>query len=190
MDTLVIDKQAKANGLQLGDRIKMLRIAQKRTLQEVADSCDLSKSMISKIENNRTIPSVAAMVKIAKTLGTNVSDLLEHNANTAAILTPLQQAIDNLTVTDKGYAIFPYASGFHEKKMQPFLFTAKKGEVVPHRLSHEGEEFIFIIDGEMLMTVGESVYTLTKGDSLYFNSLQKHGIEPISNSVTYLDIFI
>ena len=48
------------NTFKIGDRIRVMRITQKRTLQEIADSCDLSKSMISKIENNRTVPSVAA----------------------------------------------------------------------------------------------------------------------------------
>jgi quercetin dioxygenase-like cupin family protein len=70
------------------------------------------------------------------------------------------------------------------------LFVAKKGEVIPHKLSHEGEEFIHIISGEMKMKVGEIEYFLKEGDSLYFNSLQKHGIMPVSDEVTYLDIFV
>jgi quercetin dioxygenase-like cupin family protein len=74
--------------------------------------------------------------------------------------------------------------------MQPFLFVAKKGEVVPHQLSHEGEEFIYIIRGEMKMQVGEIEYHLKEGDSLYFDALQKHGIMPVSEIVTYLDVFV
>jgi transcriptional regulator with XRE-family HTH domain len=182
--------QVKENFFYIGDRIKSLRKNQKRTLQEIADGSELSKSMISKIENNRTVPSVAALVKIAKSLGTNISSLLENDQWEKAILTTRQEAHQNLTFTEKGYSIFPYASNFHEKKMQPFLFTAKKGEVVPHQLSHEGEEFIFIIAGEMRMKVGEIEYILKPGDSLYFNSLQKHGIIPISDEVSYLDIFV
>jgi quercetin dioxygenase-like cupin family protein len=61
---------------------------------------------------------------------------------------------------------------------------------MPHELSHEGEEFIYIIRGEMKMQVGEIEYCLKEGDSLYFNSLQKHGIMPVSDEVTYLDIFV
>jgi quercetin dioxygenase-like cupin family protein len=74
--------------------------------------------------------------------------------------------------------------------MQPMLFVARKGEVKPHLLQHEGEEFIYIISGEMKMTVGEIDYHLKTGDSLYFNCLQKHGIMPISDEVHYLDIFV
>lgn len=180
----------KLNHLRIGDRIRMLRLNQKRTLQEIADASELSRSMISKIETNKTVPSVAALVKVAKALATNISNLLEHDAFLNAIITTRQKAGDNLTSTDKGYLIYPYASEYHEKKMQPFLFVAKKGEVKQHELSHEGEEFIYIISGQMKMQVGEVEYLLKTGDSLYFNSTQKHGIMPVSNEVTYLDIFV
>lgn len=180
----------KKNKLDIGDRIRILRVNQKRTLQEIADASDLSRSMISKIENNKTVPSVATLVKIAKTLGTNISNLLEHDGWLNAILTTKLSAEESLTPTDKGYSIYPYGSEYHEKKMQPFLFVARKGKVKPHELSHEGEEFIYIIRGQMKMQVGEVEYLLKEGDSLYFNSLQKHGIMPVSEEVAYLDIFV
>ena len=188
-DTIISGSQIH-NTFKIGDRIRVMRITQKRTLQEIADSCDLSKSMISKIENNRTVPSVAALVKLAKALGTSISNLLEHDGWEKAIVTSRKQAEKSMTLTEKGYSFFPYASEFHEKNMQPFLFTAKKGEVQPHQVSHEGEEFIYVLEGEMEMQVGETTFTLKTGDSLYFNSLQKHGMQPVSKEVVYLDIFV
>ncbi|WP_207535347.1 helix-turn-helix domain-containing protein [Desertivirga arenae] len=182
--------ESAAETLEVGDRIRILRITQKRTLQEVADSCGLSKSMISKIENNRTLPSVATLVKIAQTLGTNISNLMERDGWSKAIVTTRQEAEEKFVTTEKGYSIFPYASAFHGKKMQPFLFEAIKGKVIPHQLSHEGEEFVFIVEGSMRMQVAETEYILKTGDSLYFNSLQKHGIIPISDKVIYIDIFV
>lgn len=176
--------------MDIGSRIKILRINQKRTIQEVADASGISKSMISKIENNVTVPSVATLVKIAKALGTDISSLLEENGWLDAIRTAKQTTEENLTQTDKGYHIYPFASEYHNKKMQPFLFVARKGEVKPHQLSHDGEEFIYVIKGEMTMKVGETEYRLAEGDSLYFNSLKKHGISPVSDEVVYLDIFV
>lgn len=178
------------NNLGVGERIRILRTSQNRTLQEVADSCGLSKSMISKIENDKTVPSVATLVKIAQTLGTNISHLLEHNGWDKAIKTTRKEAEEKLVRTEKGYMIFPFASEFHEKKMQPFLFVARKGEVIPHLLSHEGEEFVFVVEGSMKMQVADTEYILKTGDSLYFNAMQKHGIIPISEQVTYIDIFV
>ena len=188
-DTIISGSQIH-DTFKIGDRIRAMRITQKRTLQEIADSCDLSKSMISKIENNRTVPSVAALVKLAKALGTSISNLLEHDGWEKAIVTSRKQAEKSMTLTEKGYSFFPYASEYHEKNMQPFLFTAKKGKVQPHQVSHEGEEFIYVLEGEMEMQVGETTFTLKTGDSLYFNSLQKHGMQPVSKEVVYLDIFV
>ena len=188
MDEVLIEE--KINKLNIGDRIKMLRITQKRTMQEIAEASDLSKSMISKIENNKAVPSVAALVKIAKSLGTTISSLLEHDGWVNAMITTRNEAMESLTTTDKGYSIYPYASEYHEKKMQPFLFVAKKDEVVPHEVSHEGEEFIYVIKGQMKMQVGDVSYKLNAGDSLYFNSVLKHGIMPVSDEVVYLDIFV
>lgn len=186
-DSLVKEK---TNKLNIGERIKMLRISQKRTVFEIAEASELSKSMISKIENNKAIPSVAALVKIAQALGTNISSILEQDGWVNAIITTYKKAQENLTSTDKGYSIYPYASEYHEKKMQPFLFVAKKGEVTSHELSHEGEEFIYIIKGKMKMQVGDVEYLLSTGDSLYFNSVLKHGVMPVSDEVIYLDIFV
>ena len=174
----------------IGDRIRILRVSQKRTLQEFADLCGLSKSMISKIENNKTMPSVATLVKIAHNLGSTISSLMENDGWAKAIVTSRADAENKLVPTEKGYAIFPYASEYHEKKMQPFLFVAKKGKVKPHLLSHEGEEFIYVIEGEMKMQIGDTEYILKSGDSIYFNTIQKHGILPISDVVTYLDMFV
>ncbi|MXN90454.1 helix-turn-helix domain-containing protein [Flavobacterium sp. Sd200] len=190
LDNNTIPNDNEINNLGVGERIRILRTAQNRTLQEVADSCGLSKSMISKVENNKAVPSVAALVKIAQTLGTNISQLLEQDGWDKAIVTTRKEAENKLVKTEKGYMIFPYASEFHEKKMQPFLFVARKGEVIPHQLSHEGEEFVYVIEGSMKMQVAETEYILKTGDSLYFNAMQKHGILPISESVTYLDIFV
>ncbi|WP_243739198.1 helix-turn-helix domain-containing protein [Flavobacterium sp. 245] len=178
------------NDIEVGTRIKLLRTSQKRTLQEIADSCGLSKSMISKIENNKAVPSVAALVKIASILGTSISGLLEQESWDKTIVTSYKTAMDKLIKTEKGYHIFPYASAYHNKKMQPFLFVARKGEVIPHQLSHEGEEFVFVIEGNMKMQVGDTEYVLKAGDSLYFNALHKHGITPLSDEVTYIDIFV
>ncbi len=183
------EKIITANNLEVGTRIKLLRINQKRTLQEIADNCGLSKSMISKIENDKTIPSVASLVKIAATLGTSISGLLEQESWDKIIVTSQKTAMEKLIKTEKGYMIFPYASEYHDKKMQPFLFVAQKGEVIPHQLAHEGEEFVFVIEGSMKMQVGETKYILKSGDSLYFNAMHKHGIIPITDKVIYIDIF-
>jgi len=177
------------NALQIGSRIRNLRLIQKRTLQEIANACELSKSMVSKIETNAVVPSVATLVKIAKALGTNVSVLMEDNDSQSSVMTSIENALANITQTDRGYHIFPYAAQFKDKKMQVFLFVANKGEVKEHHLTHEGDEFIYVLEGEMKLQVGNLEYTLKQGDSVYFSAMEQHGVMPVSESVKYLNVF-
>lgn len=175
---------------KIGHRIKSIRMLQKRTIQDLANGSDLSKSMISKIENNKTIPSIAALIKIASSLGVSVSDILEAEETLSAEFTAASDFKKNITRTDKGYHIFPFASKYHHKKMQPFLIKAKRGEVKEHQLTHEGEEFIYVISGVLRFKVSGTTYELEEGDSLYFNALEYHGMQPASEEVVYLDIFV
>ncbi|WP_405380337.1 helix-turn-helix domain-containing protein [Maribacter sp. LLG6340-A2] len=174
----------------IGLHIKQLRISQKRTVQDLADQSELSKSMISKIENNKALPSIAALVKIASALGVKVSDLMEANATISSEMTLAKEVQGNLSQTKKGYMIFPFAPNVRNKKMQPFIFTAVKGEVKRHSLTHDGEEFLYVLEGSLKIKVGDVEYLLNVGDSLYFNSLEPHGIMPESDYVMYLDIFV
>lgn len=174
----------------IGIRIRNLRLSQRRTIQEIATVCGLSKSMVSKIETNAVIPSVATLVKIAKALGINVSVLMEENGDASSVLVTAQQAFGGIIQTEKGYHIYPYASEYKDKKMQPFLFVARKGEVTEHRLTHEGEEYIHVLEGELKLQVGNVEYTLRQNDSVYFTAMEPHGIMPISDEVKYLNIFV
>lgn len=174
----------------VGFNIRKFRISQKRTIQDLADQSDLSKSMISKIENNKALPSIAAIVKIATALRIKVSDLMEDSAGTNTEFTIEDEVNSNLKKTSKGYNIFPFAQKVHHKKMQPFIFTAVKGEVKRHSLMHDGEEFIYVLKGSLKIKVGRVEYLLHSGDSIYFNSLEPHGIIPESDFVKYLDIFV
>jgi Predicted transcriptional regulators len=174
----------------IGIRIRNLRLSQRRTIQEIADVCGLSKSMVSKIETGAVIPSVATLVKIAKALGTNVSVLMEENEEQSTVMISAQKAFEGILQTEKGYHIYPYASEYKDKKMQPFLFVARKSEVKEHLLTHEGEEFIHILEGELKLQVGNIVYTLKQNDSVYFNAMESHGIIPVTDEVKYLNIFV
>lgn len=176
--------------LKIGLTLRTMRLQQNRTIQEIANSCGLSKSMVSKIETDKVFPSIAALTKLAKSLGTNVSTLLEENGKSLHVFIPANKAEENMIKTEKGYSIYPYASGYKEKMMQPFLFIAKKGEVKGHHVSHEGEEFIYVLEGEMKFQVGDIEYLFRKGDCLYFNALKTHQVVPISDIVKYIDIFV
>lgn len=177
-------------GRTIGRRIRRLRLQQGRTQDDLAGTCGFTKSMLCKIETGAVYPPVATLVKIAAALGTTLAALMEDGGQVAAVHIPAARAAAGATRTEKGYAVFPFATEYGSKKMQPFLFTARRGAVKRHALSHPGEEFIHVLEGGMKVAVGDVEYTLQTGDSLYFNAQEPHGIWPVTATVRYLNIFV
>jgi transcriptional regulator with XRE-family HTH domain len=162
-----------------------------RTLQEIADQCGFTKSLMSKIETGKTVPPVSTLVKIAGALGVKVSALLdEEDEESKTVYVPAKSILeDKMIRTNKGYSFYTVASERSNKNMQPFLFFAKKGEVKVHKLSHQGEEYIYMLEGCMNYKVGNTEYMLNPGDSLYFDSFQQHELHPLTEEVKYLAVF-
>ncbi|MEX1010491.1 MAG: XRE family transcriptional regulator [Balneolaceae bacterium] len=174
---------------KIGLRVRAIRKLQKRTIDDLAQASGISKSMISKIENHHALPSIAALVTLASALGVSVSDIIETEEKLAAEFTSASDSEENVAKTGKGYYTFPFASKYPKKSMQPFLMIARKGEVTKHSVTHEGEEFIYVIQGTLNIHIGSEEYEMGPGDSIYFNSLEAHGIMPLTDEVVYLDFF-
>ncbi len=175
----------------IGDRIRKIRMQQGRTIQEVADDCQCSKALLSKIENSKVVPAVATLSKIAGALGVKVSVLLEEDTNGNVAFTPnMINQPDAFIATNKGYGIYALAPHVVNKKMQPVLIRACKGQVKPHTVHHEGEEFIYVLEGELKVHIGNVEYLLKPGESVYFETLNDHGIMPVTPVAVYMDIFV
>ncbi len=177
--------------MEIGNHIRKIRIQQGRTIQEVADECQCSKALLSKIENSKVVPALASLSKIAKALGVKVSVLLEDGEEGGVAFTPnMLNQPEAFVTTSKGYGIFAFAPHVLNKKMQPVLIRACKGEVKTHNLHHEGEEFIYVLEGELKVHIGNVEYALRPGESVYFESLNEHGVLPVTPVVLYLDFFV
>lgn len=175
--------------MKIGGNIRKIRLQSGLTQQEIADMCGLTKSMISKIENSKVVPAVGTLQRIASVLSVKVATLMEPMENGKARMTldPFSNVPDFVR-TSKGYHIYS-ASNYPGQIMQPILIYAKKGELRPHEVIHQGEEYIYVLDGEMVFAVGGEKYLLRKGDSLYFDGMQKHGILYVNEEVRYLNMF-
>ncbi|MBI5304456.1 MAG: helix-turn-helix transcriptional regulator [Chloroflexi bacterium] len=177
--------------MDIGIHIRSIRTQQGRTLDDLAHACDCSKSLLSKIETGKVVPALATLSKIANALGVRVSVLLEDGKNIGPALTP--NLIDRpaaFVATDKGYTIHAVAPHFLDKKMQPVLVYGRKGKVKPHSVTHAGEEFILVLQGEVKAHIGGTEYHLKEGESIYFHSVEEHGFVPVTDCAVYLDVFV
>ncbi len=175
----------------IGRNVKAARIKIGITQQQLADACGLSKGMISKVENSVVVPAIGTLQKIAAALHVRVADLIEGNTQAESRMTvnPFEDP-DRFLLTNMGYLVFNPAAGLTDTCTQPLLIMAYEGQVKPHEVCHPGEEYIFVFDGEMNFTVGDKTHLLRKGDSLFFDSTQMHGIHSVHEFVQYVDVFV
>jgi len=175
---------------RLGERLRRIRRQQGRTLEEIAQRCGCTRSLLSKIETGKSSPPIATLTRIAQALGVAMTELLDAESDSGVTYTPADPRGAALTTTDKGYRFRLLAGDAAGGRMQAYLFTARKGEVRAGALHHPGEEFVHVLSGAMRYRVGKREFRLQTGDSLHFDAAQDHDLEPISAEVRYLAVFV
>lgn len=173
----------------LASRIRQLRKDHRLTLDDLAASAACSKSMLSKIETGKVTPTIATLSRIAAALSTDAGALLQESTAERVVFNSAKEPLKHLVRSDKGYETFPYALAFAGKSVQPFLFVVEKGKVKRHRVSHDGEEWMYVLEGKLKFFVGEQVFEMGPRDSLYFDPNLPHGVEPITSKAVYLAVF-
>ena len=174
---------------RIGSHIRRLRRLQHLTLQNIADRCGFTRSLLSKIETGKVVPPMSTLVKIAGALNTNIAALMAEGDRLDCVFIP-GESREKPVPTESGYAVLPLAVELKEKKMQPFIFTIRPEDLSDKANSHLGEEFIFVLEGSMEFCVGEKTFIMHPRDSIFFNSIREHYISSVlSDHVVYLNIF-
>ncbi len=168
--------------LQIGMKVRRLRQERRMTLQALADVTGLSKPLLSQIENEQVIPPLATLLRISKAFKVELQTFFqEEGSNEKCILVRSGQSRKFQRRASHGEAPPPYAYhslafGKKNRNLEPFLveFEARqwRDEL---QVSHEGEEFLFLLEGELEFHYGEQVMTLQAGDSIYYDSSEPHG---------------
>ncbi|GAB4266367.1 MAG: XRE family transcriptional regulator [Deferrisomatales bacterium] len=167
--------------LEIGSKIKALRLSRKKTLQDVADETGFSPALISQIENNNVSPPLATLSKIAKTLGVRVGYFFRDEGPEEAYEVmrreerPVVTRVISRTGGKHGYVYHALTHRKRDKVMEPFLLFVDPGMRDEENLySHEGEEFLLILEGETELLLENERIVLREGDSVYFESSLRH----------------
>jgi len=170
-------------GLSIGEKLKTLRESKGKTVEELAGEVKLAAVVISQIERGVTTPPVGMLIKLASALGANVGYFFEEEQGTPQV--EVVRAGERKRIRRQlshrqsplSYAYESLAFRKSNKSMEPFLveFDIDVAEEVPP-LKHEGEEFIFVLEGEVEVRLGGEVILLKEGDSLYFESQVPHAL--------------
>ena len=170
-----------AKELRIGRKIRTIREAKKLSPEEVAESTGLTPIVLSQIENESVTPPVATLLKIANALGVQIGDFFADPAprkRYEVVRRGEHKKVSRRPAPEKSPLSYSYeALSFRlaDRHMEPFLieFDIDIDEEVPP-LSHKGEEFVYVLDGEIEFHAEDEVVRLFQGDSLYFDSSIPH----------------
>ena len=167
----------------IGAKITAIRQNKKITTQELAERCGFSNAMIEKLEAGAAIPSLGHLIKIARVLGVRLGTFMDDLDQLGPVVTRKGKALSGAhfstsnNETGSGLIFHPLAGDKSGRHFEPFLIDIVPSPFPVTRLSaHEGEEFIYVLTGEIEISYGKDTYRLSEGDCIYYDSVVDHHV--------------
>lgn len=174
---------------QIGSKIKQLRESKKMSLEDFADRSGLTIEQIEAIENNSRIPSLAPLIKMARALGVRLGTFLDDNDNLGPVVCRKEAQPEGISFSNKTanshneLKFFSLAEKKAGRSMEPFLIDIDSSSKDAYTLSsHEGEEFIYVLQGSVEIFYGKQSYIINEGESIYYDSIVNHNVHAANNS--------
>lgn len=161
--------------MEIGQKIKRLRVGLNLTQEELADRTELSKSFISQVERDLTSPSIATLVDILQALGTDLKEFFDDEPDSQIVFhdTDYFEKIDEESGITTEW-IIPNAQ---KNEMEPIRVTLDAGGRTRAEDPHEGELFGYVLNGSITLHIGQQSYRAKKGESFYFRPNAHYYIE-------------
>lgn len=168
---------------KVGERIAEVRKLKQLSLQDLAQRSALTENQLERIENNELLPSLAPLIKIARVMGVRLGTFLDDDDMLGPIVNRSEERNATISFSNNNsearesmnfYSLAGQKSGRH---MEPFLVELETSEKKEFQSSsHEGEEFLYVIEGNVEINYGDQVYLLEKGDTIYYDSIVAHHV--------------
>ncbi len=157
--------------MEIGVKIKQLRLQRGLTQEELAARTELTKGFISQLERDLTSPSIATLMDILAALGTDVAGFFRETQDE-----PVVYNTDDMFVKQEpdGYTIQWLVTNAQKNALEPILVTIPGGVSGVEDDPHEGEEFGYVLSGSVTLVVGTKRYRIKKGGSFYFRPTRVH----------------
>lgn len=167
----------------VGEKIKTLREIKEISVEELAERSGLAIEQINRIEDNIDLPSLAPLIKIARVLGVRLGTFLDDQSELGPVVCRKTEASDtisfsnNATHSRKHMQYHSLSRSKADRHMEPFIIDVAATSDTNFVLSsHEGEEFIIVMEGVMEISYGKNTYVLEEGDSIYYDSIVPHHV--------------
>ncbi|HOG06067.1 MAG: helix-turn-helix domain-containing protein [Paludibacter sp.] len=165
----------------IGKKITTLCTDKNISLEGLAELSGLKKEQIQIILDSDNIPSLAPLIKIARALGVRLGTFLDDSTALGPVVYRKTENIDPVTFSSQLSSANSHldftalASKKSGRAMEPFLITVTTDRnQKPVLSSHEGEEFIYVLEGSIKINYGQDVYVVHAGESIYYDSIVEH----------------
>ena len=169
---------------RLGKKLVTLREAHHLTQQQLAERAGADVEIIKGLEEGNLPSSLAPLIQITRALGVRLGTLMDDDEATGPfyIEKGQREEVTRLksleTASDAGdLSYFSLAAGRPSRHMDPFIITITPSGETDHKLvGHEGEEFLYGMEGEVEIAYGDELYILHPGESIYYDSIVPHQV--------------
>ena len=161
--------------MEIGQKIRELRTLNGLTQEELADRSELSKGFISQLENDLTSPSISTLEDILQCLGMTISEFFAREEEQVQVVFGKDDFFEKIDeeLKNKTDWIIPNAQ---KNMMEPIKVTLKAGGKTYPDYPHEGEEFGYVLKGEITIFVGKEIYKAKSGEAFYYTPDKEHYI--------------
>ncbi|WP_313891441.1 XRE family transcriptional regulator [Psychrobacillus sp.] len=162
--------------MQIGKKIKRLRLEKGLTQEELGERTDLSKGFISQLERDLNSPSIETLFSILSVLGSKPKDFFDdEHSRTKVVYEQQEQTI--FEDEEKNYKLRWLISESNENEMEPVHISLGKNGQFKQFEPSLSETFIYVLHGSVKLTLGKQQYTAKQGESIYFEASDHHLIE-------------
>ncbi len=169
------------NAGAIGSHLRQLRTKRRLSLSRVAQAVGISVGFLSALERSQMSGSVGTLRKLARYYKTNILDFFDANGTSSRQVQPEQRK-----VLQAGPGVRMELLAWGNAVMEPHLFRVAPQAGSGDAYTHEGEEFLFILRGSLIITLEQQEYRLKTGDSFYFESATPHSWKNPGRSETWV----
>ncbi len=164
--------------MDIGKKIKELRLQNNLTLEDLASRSELTKGFLSQMERNLTSPSISTLEDILEALGTNLSEFFHEDEEEQIVFSTKDFFVDK----KEEYQIEWIIPNAQKNEMEPILLTLNPHGTSHEMVSHQGEEFGYVLKGNVTLVRDNKKYKLKAKDTFYINGKKSHYLYNHGNS--------
>ena len=166
--------------MDIGNKIKRLRIRNSLTQEELADRCELSKGFISQVERNLASPSIATLEDLLQCLGTDLKTFFNDAEDNVVVFTKEDAFVKENPI--EGSTINWIVPNAQKRDMEPIIIELEPNGKSYEDYPHDGEEFGYVLSGNITLVIGSAKHKVKKDECFYYKANQYHYIENTGKS--------